>query len=70
MPLTKDDIKAGLQSLGVEPGMVLMVHSSLSALGHVEGGADAVIDALEEVVGLASAPASAGREDIWVGVKP
>jgi aminoglycoside 3-N-acetyltransferase len=51
MKVSKDDIKVGLQSLGVEAGMVLMVHSSLSALGEVEGGADAVIDALIETVG-------------------
>jgi len=51
MPLTKDDLKQGLRDLGVEGGMALMVHSSLSALGHVEGGADTVIDALIEGVG-------------------
>jgi aminoglycoside 3-N-acetyltransferase len=51
MALTKEDIKQGLRELGVEGGMTLMVHSSLSALGRVEGGADTVIDALEEVVG-------------------
>ncbi|MCE5239965.1 AAC(3) family N-acetyltransferase [bacterium] len=51
MPLTKDEIKQGLRDLGVEGGMVLMVHSSLSALGRVEGGADTVIDALIEVAG-------------------
>jgi len=51
MALTKEEIKQGLQDLGVEPGMILMVHSSLSALGNVEGGADTVIDALMEVVG-------------------
>ena len=51
MPLTKDEIKQGLRDLGVEGGMVLMVHSSLSALGRVEGGADTVIDALIEVIG-------------------
>ena len=31
--------------------MNLVVHSSLSSLGHVEGGADAVIDALLDVIG-------------------
>ena len=51
MPLTKDDLKQGLRELGVEDGMILMVHSSLSALGQVEGGADTVIDALVETVG-------------------
>ena len=39
------------RSLGVKPGMDLMVHSSLSAIGHVAGGADTVIDALLRVIG-------------------
>lgn len=51
MALTKADIVAGLKQLGVEPGMVIMVHSALAAFGEVEGGADTVIDALLEVVG-------------------
>jgi aminoglycoside 3-N-acetyltransferase len=38
-------------ALGVEPGMTLIVHSSLSSLGFVVGGAPAVILALEEVLG-------------------
>src|SRR5262249_38718106 len=36
---------------GVEPGALLQVHSSLSSLGYVEGGAETVVDALLEVVG-------------------
>lgn len=51
MALTKSDIVSGLRQLGVEPGMVLMVHSALAAFGEVEGGADTVIDALLEAVG-------------------
>ena len=50
--LTKEEIAQHLRALGVRPAMTLMVHSSLSALGQVKGGADAVIDALLETVGL------------------
>jgi aminoglycoside 3-N-acetyltransferase len=50
-PVTKHDIKRGLRALGLEAGDVVGVHSSLSSFGHVEGGADAVIDGLLETVG-------------------
>lgn len=50
-PLTKQDIVRDLRALGVGPGMTIMVHSSLSALGHVEGGAETLIEALIEAVG-------------------
>ena len=49
--VTKQDIAEGLAALGVRAGDALLVHSSLSRFGHVEGGADAVIDALLEAVG-------------------
>ena len=49
--VTKGDIKAGLVSLGLRSGDSVGVHSSLSSFGCVEGGADAVVDALLEVVG-------------------
>jgi aminoglycoside 3-N-acetyltransferase len=49
--LTKQDIIAGLQALGLSTGHRVLVHSSLSSFGYVEGGADAVIDALLETVG-------------------
>jgi len=47
----KEDIQASLRELGLKKGDIVGVHSSLSSLGHMEGGADAVIDALLEVVG-------------------
>lgn len=49
--LTKSHIASGLRSLGLDPGDKVLVHSSLSALGRVEDGAEAVIDALLEAVG-------------------
>jgi len=51
IPVNRDDIRIGLAEVGLRPGDVVFVHSSLSAFGHVEGGADAVIDALLESVG-------------------
>jgi aminoglycoside 3-N-acetyltransferase len=49
--VVKADIVAGLRRLGVAPGDTALVHSSLSAFGRVEGGADAVIDAVLEALG-------------------
>jgi aminoglycoside 3-N-acetyltransferase len=49
-PITKHDIVRGLRALGLGPGDKVLVHSSLRSLGYVEGGAEALIDALLEVV--------------------
>ncbi len=49
--ITSGEIVAGLRRLGLRRGDRLVVHSSLSSFGHVEGGAYAVIEALQVVVG-------------------
>ena len=49
--ITKDEITAKLRELGVKEGDTLMVHSSLSACGHIVGGAKTIVEALMEVVG-------------------
>ena len=49
-PVTVDRIAADLRELGVAAGDTLLVHSSLSELGWVAGGPQAVVDALQQVV--------------------
>ena len=50
-PVTVESLQAEFKALGIEKGMVLLVHSSLSVMGWVCGGAVAVIIALQEVLG-------------------
>ena len=51
MVLTRDRIAADLRRLGVQPGGVLMPHSSLRSLGYVVDGAATVVDALLDALG-------------------
>ena len=50
-PQTVKTLVKDLKNIGVTDGMVLLVHSSLSSIGWISGGAVAVIIALEEVLG-------------------
>jgi aminoglycoside 3-N-acetyltransferase len=50
-PATIDSISSDLRALGVQPGDVLIVHSSLRSFGWVVGGAAAVVDALLAAIG-------------------
>jgi aminoglycoside 3-N-acetyltransferase len=50
-PVTVDSLSDDLRALGLQAGMLVLVHSSLSALGWVCGGPVAVIEALENVLG-------------------
>ena len=49
--VTRAELAGGLARLGVAPGDTLFVHASLKSLGYVEGGARAVIGALQDAVG-------------------
>ena len=51
VPATIDSLQADFNALGIRSGMVLLVHSSLSAMGWVCGGPVAVIIALQRVLG-------------------
>jgi aminoglycoside 3-N-acetyltransferase len=50
-PFTQKDIIDNLKRLGLERGAAVEVHSSLSRMGFVKGGASTVINALMDVVG-------------------
>jgi aminoglycoside 3-N-acetyltransferase len=49
--VTDEQIVNELRALGLSAGQVVFVHSSLSSLGHVPGGAETVVDAFLEVLG-------------------
>ena len=48
--VTREHIVEGIRSLSVQPGYLMLVHSSLSRFGRVEGGAPTVVQALLESV--------------------
>ena len=50
--ISQADLAQGLADLGLRSGDVLMLHSSLSSLGQVVGGAPAVVEAILSCLGL------------------
>jgi aminoglycoside 3-N-acetyltransferase len=50
-PIAISELTRQLQELGVAPGAVLLVHSSFSNVGPVEGGPNVLIDALRTAIG-------------------
>lgn len=50
-PLRLSDLVRDLIALGVRPGDLLMVHSSLRSIGPVAGGPETVVDALLQALG-------------------
>ncbi|NIA15743.1 MAG: aminoglycoside N(3)-acetyltransferase [Nitrospiraceae bacterium] len=51
MSVTQADVAQGFRDLGLGDGDVVLMHSSLSSFGQVDGGADAVIDGVLSAVG-------------------
>ena len=43
--ITKETLKGQLREMGLRPTDTVLIHSSMKAIGEVEGGADAVLDA-------------------------
>ena len=50
-PITKDILSHKFSQLGIMQGDTLLVHASLSSLGYVVGGAEALFLALRDVIG-------------------
>lgn len=46
--ITKETLKGQLREMGLRPTDTVLIHSSMKAIGEVEGGADAVLDAWME----------------------
>jgi aminoglycoside 3-N-acetyltransferase len=46
------EIEAGLRALGVRAGDILLVHCSMRRIGHVTGGADALLGAIRAAIGV------------------
>ena len=49
--ITIDEITSKLKRLGVQTGDVIIIHSSLSRMGMVDGGVEAIVAALKNLVG-------------------
>jgi aminoglycoside 3-N-acetyltransferase len=49
--VTQEQLARAFREIGLKPGDSLIVHSSLRSLGYVEGGPDAVLDALLDSIG-------------------
>ncbi len=64
---TKEQLKAQLAAMGLQPTDTVIIHTSLRAVGPVEGGADTVIDAFCEYLseGLFLVPTHT-----WASVSP
>lgn len=67
MGITQQELERDFRSLGVSAGQVILVHSSMCAMGSVEGGAEAVATALLNILdreGTVVVPTfSEGRRD-------
>lgn len=61
---TKEELKQQLKEIGLKSTDAVMVHSSMKALGEVQGGADTVIDAFMEYFseGLLMTPAHTWKQ--------
>lgn len=65
------DLESDLRSIGIGEGDILMVHSSLSSIGNIDGSADTVVESLLKTVtgsGTILMPAYGSAESIQSGM--
>ena len=63
---TRENLVRELKTLGLHPGDAVMLHSSLSSLGCVEGGAETVVDAFLDALGPeGTLLVPAFRDSVW-----
>jgi len=71
--VTSKDLARGLHFLGIRSPDVILVHSSLSSFGYVEGGADGIIDGLLAAVapgGTVMVPTLTGSSELGPAFPP
>ena len=68
--LAEPDLLRSLREVGVKPGMLLMVHSSLSAFGYIDDGSAACIAALRGALGRQGTLAMPTHSLNFLGRKP
>lgn len=49
--ISRDQLKQDFVDLGIQSGETLFVHSAMSKVGYIEGGAETLIEVLQEILG-------------------
>jgi aminoglycoside 3-N-acetyltransferase len=65
MTISHAEIISGLQSIGLNSNSYVLVHSSLTALGDVDGGAQTVMESMLAIVGTIVMPAFTYQTLVW-----
>ncbi len=65
MIISHAEIIAGLQSIGLTSDSKVLVHSSISAFGEVDGGAQTVLESMMAIAGTIVMPAFTYQTMIW-----